>query len=155
MHRYSLVRADQDCGSKSTHGKSRPNPRRPQTRREDTGKGVQHRMGKSCSRRIPSTEPRRPDEVGSDSEDSDAWELVEPGPTEAKKRWTRAIYRILLIRKLRRRWSLAGAWLNLYPTGTVDPAVRARVSRLWAQTVPRLLQSLRSKDLFAHLAKRR
>ena len=77
----------------------------------------------------------------------------------ARANWLRARLKVALLQCLRRRWSRAGAWLNLHPVRErpiaervpVDPALRGRISRTWATCGRFLLPQYRSKELFGHL----
>ena len=105
------------------------------------------------------------------------WELIEPFPEDVQRhiaaliplnpiqrfaaelrnrqglrRWIRAVFKILLIRRLRIRWSQAGSWLNVYRRGpAVNAALRERVSRAWAVEGSRALQAVNSRALFSHI----
>ena len=84
--------------------------------------------------------------------------LVNP----ARARWLRARLKIALLQCLRRRFSRAGAWLNLHPVRgpvaervQVDPELRGRISRTWSTCGSNLLPQYRSKEIFGHLRKNR
>ena len=84
--------------------------------------------------------------------------LVNP----ARARWLRARLKIALLQCLRRRWSRAGAWLNLHPVRgpvaervQVDPELRGRIARTWSTSGSNLLPQYRSREIFGHLRKRR
>ena len=84
--------------------------------------------------------------------------LVNP----ARARWLRARLKIALLQCLRRRFSRAGAWLNLHPVRgpvtervQVDPELRGRISRTWSTCGSSLLPQYRSKEIFGHLKKNR
>lgn len=80
----------------------------------------------------------------------------------ARARWLRARLKIALLQCIRRRWSRAGAWLNLHPVRgpvaervQVDPELRGRISRAWSTCGSTLLPQYRSKEIFGHLRKNR
>ena len=108
------------------------------------------------------------------------WEFIEPLPSEvqgniiqllprhpaqvladvlrrkaARRKWVSATLKILLIKKLRTRWSRAGAWLNVYRQGSIDGALRAQVARCWATVGNTILRQLNSRALFGHLSRSR